>query len=332
MARLLAAGDLHYRGTSPRARLDDFPATLWVKLREVFGLAKDYGCDGIVLTGDIVDTPGIALPTLVDLCLILAESPCPVYAVPGNHDLWGGNPETVDRTPYGALAKFRLIRDLHIHTYEVGGVFLTGHGYDSVTDRDLSQYAPRERKSPAVHVAHGMLLLHEPRHPLIRYSLARDVAALANAPDVLIVGHEHSGFGMVRIGRTTFVNPGALCRLSATAEEMNRQVKVCLIDVSPGVYSGDTVAVETKLIPLQSARPAAEVFSRDHLQPLSQVRIRTGDFVALLKAGDRIRVLDTREIVEFVAKQQGASREVVEEALKRLAEASEQAFYTSSLL
>lgn len=333
MVRLLVAGDLHYRGTNPRARVDDFPAALTEKLREVFNLAADHGCHCVVLPGDIVDTPGITLPTLVELCLVLAESPCPVYAVPGNHDLWGGNLDTVHRTPYGALTRFGLVKDLHLRRYDINGVSLTGHGYDADTDRDLSQYAPRERRSPSIHVVHGMLLLREPTYGLTRYTLARDVAALANAPDVLIVGHEHNGFGSVQIGKTTFVNPGALCRLAATSYEITRQVKVCLLSVPSETSPGSGVAdVETELIQIESAKPGAEVLSRDHLQSPGSVRTRSDDFVALLREGVRPGRFDVKQVIEEVARAQGVSQEVRDEALRRISEASEDADHASSLL
>ena len=51
MVKLLATGDLHYRGTSPRARTDDFPAALERKLLEVFDLALRNGCLGIIIPG-----------------------------------------------------------------------------------------------------------------------------------------------------------------------------------------------------------------------------------------------------------------------------------------
>jgi exonuclease SbcD len=382
MVKLLATGDLHYRGTSPRARTDDFPAALERKLLEVFDLALRNGCLGIIIPGDIVDTPGIALPTLVELCLLLARSPCPIYTVPGNHDLWGGSPDTVDRTPYGALTRFGLIRDLSRGLYPVDGVLLTGHGYDADTDRDLAQYMPHTPLEPSsqqscryqsssqqplaqepflqqrsfrrrssqqrstqqppslqqpsgqlirVHVAHGMLLERAPGHALSRYTLASDVAAQNEAPDVLVVGHEHAGFGVLRIGRTTFVNPGALCRLSASTVEMARQIRVCLLTLSAQAVEGPGRGIETELLPIESAQPGLEVLSRAHLHETGSSFSRADAFVALLEAEIVEDPLEIDKVIDEVAAAHGLPKEVVDEAIRRVAEASESLGYASSV-
>lgn len=326
MVRLVATGDLHFRGTNPRARTDDFAAALVAKLSDVFDLAHRNSCLGIIIPGDIVDTPGIALPTLVELCVLLAQSPCAIYAVPGNHDLWGGNPDTVDRTPYGALTRFGLIRDLSKGACLVKGISLTGHGYDADTDRDLAQYAPQATTShgASIHVAHGMLLQRAPGHALSRYTLARDVAELENAPDVLIVGHEHTGFGVMRTGHTTFVNPGALCRLSASSAEMSRRVQVCLLTFhTAGSEDSAKWELETQLLPIESARPGPEVLSRAHLREPGDRSADTADFVALLEMGIESDGLEIRQMINEVARIQKVPKEAVDEAIRRVAEASE---------
>lgn len=349
MVRLLTTGDLHYRATSPRARTDDFQAALERKLLEVFDLARRSGSSGIIIPGDIVDTPGIALPTLVELCLLLAKSPCPIYTVPGNHDLWGGSPETIDRTPYGALARFGLVRDLSRSSYLVDGVSLTGHGYDADTDRDIAQYTPSpqhafspnassqrpssrlSRQCIRLHVAHGMLLDRAPGHALSRYTLASDVAALEEAPDVLVVGHEHAGFGVLRLGHTTFVNPGALCRLSASTAEMTRQIRVCLLTIFPEAAEAPAGGIETELVPLKSAQPGPEVLSRAHLHELDRVPSGADAFIALLETGIAEDSLEIGKVIDEVATAQGLPKEVVDEAIRRVAEASESLGYASSV-
>ena len=401
MVRLLATGDLHYRSTSPRARTDDFRAALEKKLLEVFDLARRDGCLGIIIPGDIVDTPGIALPTLVELCLLLAQSPCPIYTVPGNHDLWGGSPDTVDRTPYGALARFGLIRDLSKSAYLVSDMSLTGHGYDADTDRDIAQYTPHPRPEPSwqqpsllqqsprqpsslqqsaqqpsslqqsaqqpsslqrspqrpsslqqfsqqpsslqqsaqqpflrrirVHVAHGMLLERAPGHVLSRYTLASDVAALEEAPDVLVVGHEHAGFGVLRLSHTTFANPGALCRLSASTVEMARQVRVCLLTLSPEATGTPGGGIEAELLPLASARPGPEVLSRAHLREIDNSSLGADEFVSLLETEIAEDPLDIGRVIDGVAAAQGLPKEVISEAIRRVAEASESLGYASSV-
>ncbi|MGE5674637.1 MAG: metallophosphoesterase, partial [Mycobacterium leprae] len=99
--KILYVTDTHLRGTTPRGRLDDLPTTLLAKLREVVGLAKTHQVTAILHGGDLFDRPDVAPAVALEYLRVLAEAPCPVYAIPGNHDLFGFNPETISRTMLG---------------------------------------------------------------------------------------------------------------------------------------------------------------------------------------------------------------------------------------
>ena len=64
--------------------------------------------------------------------------------------------------------------------------------------------------------------------------------------DLVLAGHYHLGFGALQRGNRYFINPGALVRLSNHHREIERKVKVALIDLTGG-------AVNCRLITSQSA-------------------------------------------------------------------------------
>jgi exonuclease SbcD len=200
---------------------------------------------------------------------------------------------------------------------------LTGTAYSTATDRGVGDYLipdPPQWGTLTIHVAHGMLLDKPPGYDLGRYTLIDDVANHPAAPDVLICGHEHIGFGVIKRNKTTFINPGALCRLTAHPTEIERQVQVCLLTIEHDAWG---YKVSTELIPLQSARPGHEVLSREHLEEQASREELIGSFMALLVEEGEGRFLETQDIVEDIARRESIPRDVVDEALKRISQARE---------
>ena len=193
-------------------------------------------------------------------------------------------------------------------------VALSGRGYDAAVDVDPAVYACPERSDKVtVHVTHGMLV----KEPVPgRHTLMQSLLELDNAPDVLINGHFHLGTGITQVGSTLVINPGALCRLSAHMEELNRQPEVALVTI-------ENYNVTAELIPLQSARPGYEVLSREHLERQVEIEQRRDEFLRLLASEDAQRVLDLAEMVRDIAGRERLPRTVQDEALRRIAVAQE---------
>lgn len=329
MFKAIVVGDIHYRGVNPRARLDNFQEALNRKLFEVYDIAKQRKADAIIQTGDLFDSPGTAWGTAAELAYILQQSPVPFLCIPGNHDLWAGNPGSKYRTPYGFLAKLGIIRDLSENNDSRGlsgdfthlGALITGHGFTVETDTaaGMYQFNPgfAQGGSASIHVVHSMLMDHSPGFDM-RHTLISQVETTAQ---VIICGHLHTGFGSSYVHRrddgVLFINPGALCRLSAHHEEIERSVQVVLLTVHEGKE------IETELIPLQCAAPGHEVLSRAHLEAEAERNDRLEKFLSLLASEGESKFLEVREIVEDIAAREQLPGEVKREALKRIGEARE---------
>lgn len=317
--KFIVTGDWHFRGTNPRARVDDYQEAVTNKIYEVFALAREQKAEALVIPGDIFDSPGTALGTIADLAFVLQAAPCKVLAVAGNHDLWAGNPGSKYRTPFGLLAKLGLIWDLEQEPYEdmERALLITGHGYNTETDTEagMGQFSPDvlPAEGLSIHVVHSMLMERPPGFEM-RHTLIRNVKTTAR---VIITGHEHIGFGIKRReDGVLFINPGALCRLSANPAEMERQVQVAVLQVENG-------EAEAYLVPLKSARPGCEVLSRDHLEQEAEREERINRFLGLLAAEGEAKFLEIQEIIDDIARREELPAAVIREALERISRARE---------
>lgn len=320
--KIIVTGDWHFKGINPRARLDDYQKAITRKIREVYDIAKHHNATAIIVPGDITDSPGTALGTIAELGMLIQEAPCPVLAIPGNHCLWGGNPTSKFRTPYGLLAQLGLLHDLTKEPYYFSEVIITGHGFTVETDTPLgaNQFQPPDVQGSTsndyahIHVVHSMLMDHRPGFDM-RHTLISQVQTTAN---VIISGHEHLGFGIKqREDGVIFINPGALCRLSAHAAEIERTVQVALLTVENG-------RVNAELIPLKSALPGHEVLSRDHLENEVEREVRLEKFLSLLASEGESKFLEVRDIIEDIAARENLPAAVKADALRRIGEAREQ--------
>jgi len=326
MFKAIVTGDLHFRGTNPRARLDNFQEALTTKLIEVFSLAREHKTDCIIIPGDIFDGPSTSWGVVADLIQILKTAPCPILSIHGNHDIYGGNVISKHRTPYGLLSKIGFLWDVEDSEFtgevEKDGqiVLITGCGFDTNTDTKTpegkAQFSPRIWVDGAfqIHVVHSMLLDKQPGFDM-RHTLISEVKTSAQ---VIISGHEHTGFGIVRreSDRMLFVNPGALCRLSAHVAEIERPVQVVLLTVENGQAAAE-------LIPLKSARPGHEVLSREHIEAAAERESRIDEFLKLLASEGEAKFLEVREIVEDIAARENLPEAIKAEALRRIGEARE---------
>lgn len=326
ITKFIVTGDLHYRGANPRARLDSFQNALRRKIYEVYDLASQHQAKAIIIPGDVFDGPSPGWGTAAELGMILQAAPCPVLVIPGNHDVWSGSPGSKYRTPFGMLGRLGILWDLTEEPFEtknvepfaldIDNVAITGHGFTVETDTELGkgQFMPPKVHGLNIHVVHSMLMDHSPGFEM-RHTLISQVETTAQ---VIISGHEHVGFGIHRRDDgVLFINPGALCRLSAHHAEIERKVQVALLTVHEGKE------VEAEIIHLKSASPGHEVLSRQHLEAEAERNDRLEKFLSLLASEGESKFLEVREIVEDIAARENLPEEVKAEALKRIGEARE---------
>ncbi|MFJ5716581.1 exonuclease SbcCD subunit D [Neobacillus sp. NPDC093127] len=322
MTKLLWTGDWHLRGTTPRNRTDNYKEAIKEKLLEIFNLAKYRQVDAIVTAGDTFHTPEVATGVLLEFAELLEKSPVPILTTAGNHDIYGYNLDTYNRTSLRVLEKLvpqlTVFNDPSKAVISGDNAVLSFTPYSAEIDKNGYGYSPEYVRNYddrlKIHVAHGMLLDHTP--PFDRYTYIGDVDTAA---DLVLTGHDHTGYGIYkRSDGKTFVNCGAICRLSASQQEINRKVEVLLIDVK------SKTDFDLELIPLQSAKPGEQILDRSAIEAQNERQYAMEEFATLIKATNGEKVLvDINAIIEAIADKENYRPDVVRKALDKIAQAKE---------
>ncbi|MBC7343905.1 MAG: metallophosphoesterase family protein [Clostridia bacterium] len=319
--------DDHKRGNSPANRKDNFPQTLKNKLLEISRLIRELEVDYVLHGGDFFDNPAPAPHVCAEFLTIFQNFGVPIFAVSGNHDVYGHNPATIERTMLGLMDKLGIIKLLQgtepVYLEKNGiRVQLTGTGYHWDLDSgEKSGYIIKKKDADvAIHLVHGPLL-DRSAWPGVSYTLIEDV--LSTEADVTLAGHFHLGFPDTRHGNKYFLNPGALARLSNHPAEITRPVQVILIDLSSG-------RVNCRRITLSSAPPGNEVLDRTKTEEAAFREARLASFLKEVSQAGQFRRMDLRHLLTQIASANNLEPEVREEALRQVALAEEAVLKGSS--
>jgi len=329
--RILYLTDTHFRGTTPRSRLDDLPQSLLAKLAEVVELARQYEVVGILHGGDLFDRPDVAPAVATQFLRLLRAASCPVYGIAGNHDLYGLNPDTLSRTMLGlahGLELIQMIRPGEPVCLADGTtrVQVTGQEYHAEIDRrdprldycvggdSLHQRHPEA--DFAIHMTHGMLLEHAffegQAHTLLQSIMPHTQA------DITLGGHYHPGWSKpYELEGRLFLNPGAVARLGNQTADMTRPVQVLLLELNAGQ------PIVYQYMPLRSAQPGALVIDNQARESQLARERAMADFIQGIGSTAQFEVLEVQEIMERVAQSGSVPHQVKDEALRRLGLAHE---------
>jgi exonuclease SbcD len=316
--KIIFTGDWHIRGNNPRYRTDNYREALKAKLQEIFQLAEEHGAWAIVTPGDTFDRPEVSIAVLLEFAELLSTSPVQILTTIGNHDVYGYNLETYQRTSLKLMEL--LVRQFRVLRSTTDAILLppaklnqlTFSPYSSQMDKDGYGYSPECDWGGLIKivVAHGMMLDHRP--PFDRYTLLEEAKTTAQ---LVLTGHCHIGYGIYRRSDgVTFVNPGALTRIAASVSEIERPIRVALIEIN----KDETIDVQ--LIPLKSAKPGTEVLDRSEIEEENQRQYAMDEFSALIQSntGEKI-LLNINDIIETIAAQEKIDEQVVARALAEIA-------------
>lgn len=272
--KFLFMTDTHGRTNSPISRKDDFPSAILKKMRWCVDKANDEG-RMILHGGDWVNRPDTA-PTFISMMAsILGLCENGVVGILGNHDIYGYNTDSFRRTPMSivnACNQIHILPNDESVLLEGDGVrvYISGVSSHALLDKNgrTEDYCtPRKDKPKAVdeiriHIVHGFLTDHDWPES-VPYTKIQDV--LDTDADILLTGHEHTGYGIFTNNDTTFCNPGALGRVSAAVGDVNRSVQVADIDV---FLENGCAKYNVSLVSLPDtiALPADEVLDRERLE------------------------------------------------------------------
>ncbi|MDI6601611.1 MAG: metallophosphoesterase family protein [Thermoanaerobacteraceae bacterium] len=317
--RFLFFTDTHIRGNSPANRKDNFPDTLEKKFNEIADMVRHEEVDYVLCGGDLFDNPMPTIPVVTRYLGILRSMDVPIYAVAGNHDMYGHNPETLDRTMMGFLNSMdiiTLIRPGQKIMLEKDGIRaqLTGQEFTYNLDDGTGEgYIVREKEADvAIHMVHGFLtdvrLFEGARYTTI------DRIAETKA-DITLAGHNHAGFKDVIDGGRYIINPGGLARVTNHLSEIQRMPQVVIIELEGKI----TIRKEK----LKTAKKGEEVLDRTALEATHMHREKLEEFAREIRSSGMNRAINITDIINEIVKNQNLNSAIKEEALRRIAMAQE---------
>lgn len=316
--KILFFTDTHIRGTNPKNRIDNFTETLENKIKEIIEMTKKLNIDYLIHGGDLFDRPDLSVAVVGRFAKILKEIEIPLYIVCGNHDIFGHNPQTIDRTMLGLLSSLdfiNIIKENEKIILSKGGIKLqlTGQPYRHDLDSSLKdKYILkdiREDVDYSMHVVHGMLL-HRPFVKGVPYTLIDEIRE--TKADITISGHYHAGYKTQFIDGKYFVNPGSLVRIANSLLEISRRPKVVLIELNE--------SINIQSIELESAKEGNRVLDRDEIEKHIFKGEQLTQFKQIVESSINFEKMDINDLLIEVSSAESISNEVKEEALRRIAQ------------
>lgn len=267
----MAVNDIHATRKPPSRCTESYWPDLLDLLYQTTALAASREAAGVVWAGDVFHhkAPGRTDHSLMqDLVSVIRAYPCPVWIVPGNHDIQHDRLASIETTqPLGVLFRTGV-------TSQLDG----WAGFDE--DARLDLYGVPWQQTWSAQAVSGALdawrtesygcslvVTHAPIYPPGRepgyegaeFTPADWWAEAMEERGYLLYGHIHEPHGTWRHRGVTFCNYGALSR--GSLDEYNRRRQV-------GVTFWDTDAPPERafeFVPLK-AKPASEVFLLEHHQ------------------------------------------------------------------
>lgn len=316
--KLLFFTDTHIRGTTPKNRKDIFVETIEKKLLEIISIIKENHIDFVLHGGDLFDRPDISIAIASKFAMLLDRINVPIYLISGNHDIFGHNPSTINRTMLGLLDALNIVKLINSNDriiLEKGNIKiqLTGQPYIYDIDKPLNRNyylinEINENVNYTIHMVHGMLL-DRPFIKGIPYTLIDDIKD--TYADITLSGHYHSGFKTVEIDNKYFVNPGSLVRITNSLNEIDRKPQVVLIELNESITITN--------IPLSTAQPGIQILDRGEIEKNLFKNERIFEFKQSINAALDFEKMDINQVLIEVSNAEGIEDKVIAEALRRIA-------------
>lgn len=321
--------DSHVKVRGPASRTDNMAEAVLRKYREVGEVAKKIGATAVLHGGDLFDGPRVADSLKGDLGKTILSWPCPLYVVPGNHDLFGYAISSLQNTSLGLLFKHGIAKPLT----RAGGpvTFTEGSVSVAITGQEYHHQLDAKGRDPGLDywveedlfATYRILLIHsmllpQPFIPDQNHTLIADVPVdTPTSPDLIMVGHYHPGWPTVTRGAlrpTTFMNIGSMLRTDAGHDNMNRDPQYAILDVTKNGIKVTThkftCALPSSVILNRTARDAANTRAKT----LEQFR-QNVDQNANLKGNDVVSIMDN------IIASEGLAQSLRDSAIDRMEQA-----------
>lgn len=242
----LFIGDPHLATRTPGFRKDDYPTTLVTKLRWCLDYATAENLVPVLL-GDIFHLPRDNANWLLVECFELCRaSRYPVLAVVGNHDCYENSLSPNDTLAVlysgGAL---RLLDSSNPWFSTINGtwIMLGGTPWNCRIPSSLPEelFSKRPKREEI-----ASLVLWVTHHD-IAFSGYEENARIRphsiEGIDIIINGHIHKRLPDIKVGQTTWLNPGNIARVTRSESTRQRRPAAMRMDIHQGQWSIDMIPV-----------------------------------------------------------------------------------------
>lgn len=308
---------------TPSGRTDNFPVAAYKKFYEIGLIIKRENVEAVFIGGDLFNTPRISLKYAGEIAKLIKTWDVPVYVVPGNHDIYGYNIDTIDQTILGMFEKTGVVelltRDNPV-TFDIKGVvddytvcFEGQEYYEKIDTVNVQQDYDVKNISAdfKVLIPHGMLL-EKPFHPDVPYALLKDVAQFSNA-DVIFGAHYHPGWPTQTINGVTFINPGSLLRMERSLHNQTAMPKVVVFAIEE---NNGALGFNHKEIQLTVAQKGDQVFDFTSKQQKQQTQTLLTSFKSSLQGATLLtNVTSIPDMIKAVATACSVDNVVLNQAL-----------------
>jgi exonuclease SbcD len=258
---ILTAGDIHISDTNPRSRTDNFKETILGKLDQLRIASVKLKADAVLLAGDIFNLKS-PIKNSHDLNRELIELfkkfKCPVYSIPGNHDLTADNIETMGSQPISVLFASGALKNLNheIISKKKLKISLVGIPFTKNLDLKKLNIPPKDDATTQICVMHIYAGPHAGNLFKERLYGYDELSELS--PDIFVLGHYHEDQGIQKQQEKYFINLGSLSRGTLTNENIQHNPKFGFIKI---IKENDECPIEIKVdsIPVK-IKPAEEIF------------------------------------------------------------------------
>lgn len=316
-SKILVFQDSHIADRPPLGRVEGYRDQIGVKLVEIGQIARQVQADVVIGVGDTfhVKRPNFVSHYLVGMLQdAFRDYPCDVWLVPGNHDLGTATDEEgLMRQPISNLVGGNVYMAGATKVIKLPDTVILFRPYSAERDCDPAYYkltddelTVAEHMPYVIMMAHGSVLPPGADRPY-PYVKLEDIDLTGIG--ILCCGHIHEDLGVTLYDTTWFCNVGAVGRFARTQANMEREVKVLLIEKEKGLPPS------FRAITLDSALPASEIFLE---RESTDGEVPSDDIVKFADSLAEGLSLETLPIDELLAQQAGVGEEVKAEVKKYL--------------
>lgn len=304
--KFLYLTDTHWRSDKPRHRIDDSYKTQFQELGEISNIVTENDVDYILHGGDCFHTPRPSHELIKDLISWIKFISVPVLVLPGNHDLLGYNPESISSVALGVLFESEAFHQLTEQVFQDEKIYIKGvlpevepHNDKYIIDEKYKDYTK-------------IIISHNYINPDPLPFLYLPTAEVKTNADLFLLGHYHKPSD-ITIGKTRFINPGALSRWAI--DEASRIPTILLIDITGGIINIDK-------IPLSCAKKAEKIFDLNSAALVNQKEDQLAAFMESLESTS-FESVDIEQLVLSAGKNQKLEEKILNKSLEKIREAKE---------